>query len=158
MLDRGAGGEGLELRQLFVVEVEGAVFGPCQLILALAVESDAAGLHEQIGRQTRFERQINSILNFVFLGLAQIAAKEHTFHRAVGQAEPQKAERALVLGGCLVAGPEAVEVVVPGAAVACLCPLGDLEVPGGFGADAVVEFALGLDDILDLLLVVVLQS
>ena len=88
-----------------MVEVKSAVLGPCQLVLALAVESDTTGLHEQIGRQTRFERQINSILNFVFLGLAQIAAKEHTLHRAVRQAEPQKAKRALVFRGCLVAGP-----------------------------------------------------
>ena len=46
VLDGRASGEGFELCQFLVVEVEGAVLGPCQLILALTVESDAAGLHE----------------------------------------------------------------------------------------------------------------
>lgn len=60
------------------------MFGPCQLILVFTVEPNAAGL-DGTGEQVRIERQINSILNFVFLGLAQIAAKEDLFDPAFGK-------------------------------------------------------------------------
>jgi hypothetical protein len=82
--DRGGGVEGLELVEFFVVEVQGAMLGPGDLVLVFLVEADAPGLDGVALDELLIERQINSILNFVFLCLAQIAAKEDLSHPPLG--------------------------------------------------------------------------
>jgi hypothetical protein len=138
LFDAGVGVEGLELHELPVVEQHRAVHGPADLVLIVPAEPHTPCFQYDILADLIFERQINFILNFVFLDLAQKAGKQYLAHGLVGDAVLEETHRALVELLLFLTAPQAVHVTSPLTPVTHLFLLAEPEVFGGLGTNAVV--------------------
>lgn len=154
LLDAGVGIEGLKLHQLPVIEEHGAVHGPGDLVLVVPAEPDAPCFQYDILAYLIFERQINFILNFVFLDLAQKAGKQYLADWLVGDAVFEETHRALVELLLFLTAPQAVHVTSPLAPIAHLLLLAEPEVFGGLGTDAVIGARVLVPDVEDVVLAV----
>lgn len=154
LLDAGVGIERLELHQLPAIKQHGAVHRPSDLIFIVPAEPDASSFQYGILADLIFERQINFILNFVFLGLAQKSGKQYLANWLVGNAVFEEAHRALVQLLLFLTAPQAVHVTSPLAPIAHLLLLAEPQVFGGLGTDAVIGAGVLVPDVEDVVLIV----